>query len=102
MPARIASLYVKYQYKLAEAYRLSRDYVNAELNYFLVFQAKPKKYPEAQFYLAQMELINGKYDKALEHFTQFKEVLSSTKIDKKEVDLYIPHARLLQKLSKSN
>lgn len=89
MPARIASLYVKYQYKLAEAYRLSRDYVNAELNYFLVFQAKPKKYPEAQFYLAQMELINGKYDKALEHFTQFKEVLSSTKIDKKEVDLYI-------------
>ena len=32
MPARIASLYVKYQYKLAEAYRLSRDYVNAELN----------------------------------------------------------------------
>ena len=33
MPLRRAFLYVKYEYKLAQAYRLSRDYTNAEKLY---------------------------------------------------------------------
>ena len=39
---RLQNLHVKYQYKLAEAYRLSRDYMKSEKLYMLVFQAKPK------------------------------------------------------------
>ena len=71
---RHQNIHVKYQYKLAEAYRLSRDYMKSEKLYMLVFQAKPKKYPKSQFYLAQMQMMNGKYEKAKENFIQFKKV----------------------------
>lgn len=64
--------HVKYQNKLADAYRLARDYQNAEKFYLLAFTASPKKYPKAQFYLGQMQVMNGKYDKAKENFTAFK------------------------------
>lgn len=69
---RYEGLKTKYQYKLAEAYRLSRDYEKAEETYHKVFKADPKKYPKAQFHLAHMQLMNGKYDKAKENFNQFK------------------------------
>ena len=58
---RLQNMHVKYQYKLAEAYRLSRDYLKSEKLYMLVFLAKPKKFPKSQFYLAQMQMMNGKY-----------------------------------------
>lgn len=65
------NIQVRYQYKLAEAYRLSRDYLNSERLYMLVFQSKPKKNPKSQFYLAQMQMMNGKYQKAQDNFIQF-------------------------------
>ena len=72
MAGRFQNLHVKYQFKLAEAYRLSRDYYKAEKMYLLVFKSKPKKYPKSQFHLAHMQMMNGKYSKAKENFLQFK------------------------------
>ena len=93
MPLRRTFLYVKYEYKLAQAYRLSRDYYNAEKLYLVVFKSKPKKYPKSQFYLAQMQLMNGKYKKAAENFVQFKksykESSAEAKIIKKQIKLFI-------------
>ena len=89
---RLQNLHVKYQYKLAEAYRLSRDYMKSEKLYMLVFQAKPKKYPKSQFYLAQMQMMNGKYEKAKENFMQFKKVYkdaSDSSFFRKMVKLYV-------------
>lgn len=89
---RFQSLHVKYQYKLAEAYRLSRDYLKSERLYMLVFESKPKKYPKSQFYLAQMQMMNGKYEKAKENFIQFKKVYkdaSDSSYYRKMVKLYI-------------
>jgi len=62
---------VRYQYRLAEAYRLTRDYLKAEMLYMIVFQTKPKKYQKSQFYLAQMQMMGGKYQKASDNFNQF-------------------------------
>ena len=93
MPLRRAFLYVKYEYKLAQAYRLSRDYYNAEKLYSKVFEAKPKKYPKSQFHLAQMQLMNGKYNKAKENFLQFKKSFKEdsnvAKMIKKHIKLYL-------------
>ena len=66
------NIQVRYQYRLAEAYRLTRDYLKSERLYTLVFQAKPKKYLKSQFYLAQMQMMSGKYQKATDNFIQFK------------------------------
>tara|TARA_Y100000589_G_scaffold305565_1_gene319582 strand:- start:12 stop:2135 length:2124 start_codon:yes stop_codon:yes gene_type:complete len=89
---RFQSLHVKYQYRLAESYRLSRDYMKSEKFYMLVFQAKPNKYPKSQFYLAQMQMMNGKYEKAKENFLQFKKAYkdaSDSSYFRKMVKLYI-------------
>ena len=66
------NIQVRYQYRLAEAYRLSRNYLKSEQMYLIVFQTKPKKYLKSQFYLAQMQMMNGKYQKARDNFIQFK------------------------------
>lgn len=92
MSGRYANLHIKYQYKLAEAYRLSRDYYNSEKMYHLVFKAKPEKFKKSQYYLALMQLMNGKYDKAKSNFEQFKKAYKDApdaKIFKKYVKLYI-------------
>ena len=89
---RFETLHVRYQYKLAESYRLSRDYVKSEKLYMLVFKAKPKKYPKSQFYLAQMQMMNGKYEKAKQNFIQFKKAYkdaSDSSQYRKMVKLYI-------------
>jgi len=65
------NIQVRYQYRLAEAYRLTRDYLKSERLYMLVFQTKPKKYQKSQFYLAQMQMMSGKYEKARDNFNQF-------------------------------
>ena len=98
---RLQSLHVKYQYKLAEAYRLSRDYMKSEKLYMLVFQAKPKKYPKSQFYLAQMQMMNGKYEKAKENFLQFKKVYkdaSDSSYYRKMVKLYVASCEVAPKI----
>lgn len=72
MVKRLLNLHLKYQFKLAEAYRLSRDYHKAEKMYQLVFKSKPKKYPKSQFHLAHMQMMNAKYSKAKDNFLEFK------------------------------
>tara|TARA_B110000259_G_scaffold87370_2_gene101714 strand:- start:9787 stop:11922 length:2136 start_codon:yes stop_codon:yes gene_type:complete len=74
LSGRYQVLKLKYQYKMANALRLSRDYHKAEKVYSAVFEEKPDKYPKAQFYLAHMQLMNGKYKKAKENFLAFKKV----------------------------
>lgn len=92
MSGRYQNLHVKYQFKLGEAYRLSRDYYNAEKMFMLVFKSKPEKYPKSQFFLAHMQLMNGKYGKAKGNFEQFKKAYKDApdaKYFKKMVKLYI-------------
>ncbi len=92
MSGRYQNLHVKYQFQLAEAYRLSRDYYHAEKTYMLVFKSKPDKYPKSQFHLAQMQLMNGKYSKAKDNFEQFKKSYKDApdaKDFKKIVKLYL-------------
>jgi len=57
--------------KLADAYRLSRDYVNAEEWYKKVYESNPEDYVYVLFYLGQMEKANGKYKDASGTFTKF-------------------------------
>lgn len=92
LAGRYQNLHVKYQFKLAEAYRLSRDYYQAEKMYLLVFKSKPKKYPKSQFYLALMQMMNGNYSKAKDNFTQFEKSYKDqpdASYFKKIVKLYI-------------
>ncbi len=57
--------------KLADAYRLSRDYENAEIWYAKVYESEPEKYVNTLFYLGQMQKANGKYDEAATSFAKF-------------------------------
>ncbi|MGZ3932117.1 MAG: OmpA family protein [Bacteroidia bacterium] len=57
---------------LAEAYRLVRNYEKAEIMYESVYKNAADKYPEALYYLAEMQKSNGEYDKAKESYTKFK------------------------------
>ena len=98
---RLQNMHVKYQYKLAEAYRLSRDYLKSEKLYMLVFLAKPKKFPKSQFYLAQMQMMNGKYEKAKENFMQFKKVYkdaSDSSYFRKMVKIYVASCEVAPKI----
>jgi outer membrane protein OmpA-like peptidoglycan-associated protein len=63
---------VETQALLAEAYRLVRNYEEAEKMYALVYKNASDKYPEALFYEAEMQKSNGRYDKAKESYEKFK------------------------------
>ncbi|HEX4887490.1 MAG TPA: OmpA family protein, partial [Luteibaculaceae bacterium] len=54
----------KYNWMLAESYRLTRDYKNAEDMYNKIVATKAKKYPKAKFYLATVQKSNGFYEEA--------------------------------------
>ncbi|HWY12879.1 MAG TPA: hypothetical protein VN026_16205, partial [Bacteroidia bacterium] len=69
---------------LAEAYRLVRNYEAAEKTYALVYKGDPKKYPEALFYVAEMQKSNGDYDKAKESYTLFKKEYKGSDRDMKK------------------
>jgi len=57
--------------KLADAYRLSRDYPNAELWYTKVYESDPEGYVNVLFYLGQMQKCQAKYDEASTNFVKF-------------------------------
>ncbi|PCJ88418.1 MAG: hypothetical protein COA57_03320 [Flavobacteriales bacterium] len=59
-------------WQLAELYRLSRDYVNAQDWYLKAYEADNKKYSEGLFHYALMLKRNGHYAEAIEHFNKFK------------------------------
>ena len=54
------------RYRIAENYRLARDYKNAAENYETAYQLKPEKYSKALYYQAQMQQSLGNYEKAIE------------------------------------
>ncbi|CAN5325564.1 hypothetical protein BH09BAC1_BH09BAC1_13890 [soil metagenome] len=64
--------------KLADSYRLSRDYVAAEIGYKVVLDNDAEKYPEAQYYYALMLQMNGKYMEAKAAFDKFLSERSGT------------------------
>ncbi len=63
---------IKDQYRIAELFRYTRDYVNAEEYYGKVVKTASAKFPDALFYLGTMQKANGKYKEAIETFGKFK------------------------------
>lgn len=59
-------------YKLAESYRLSKDYRNAEAAYLKAYELNPKKNTLALYYYATMLKMNGRFDKSDEYYAKFK------------------------------
>lgn len=65
-------------YRMAESYRLYKDYEKAEAWYTKVFgNDETKSYPLALFYLAEMKKYNAKYDDACRLFADFASQHSS-------------------------
>ena len=67
---------VKDQYRLAEMFRYTRDYTNAETYYSKIVKTASGKYPQAIYYLCTMQKANGKYKEAIETFAKFKKASS--------------------------
>lgn len=65
---------IEHLYLLAELYKTSRDYKNAEKSYESVYVSEPDKYSDALFYWAQMQKANGKYQEALDNFEKYKKI----------------------------
>ncbi len=81
---------------LAESYRRTRDYKNAEDMYTKIAAGKPKKYPKANFYAATMQKSNGFYDDAEKHLQDFLKAYKSgsdAKIFKKRAKAEITGAQ---------
>jgi OmpA-OmpF porin, OOP family len=62
----------KATYKLAECYRLSKDFRKAEDAYLKAYNLNPKKNSLALFHYATMLKITGRYKKADEYYAKFK------------------------------
>lgn len=58
--------------RLAESYRLYNDYGNAETWYAQLVGFNNPQYPQAKYWYGICLRANGKYDKALEQFNDFK------------------------------
>jgi tetratricopeptide (TPR) repeat protein len=57
------------QYKLAEAARMYQSYSNAEIYYSNVLQSEEsEEYPEAAYWLAKMQQLQGEYDDAIANY----------------------------------
>ncbi|HET6226597.1 MAG TPA: OmpA family protein [Bacteroidia bacterium] len=74
---------VKDQYHIAELFRHTRDYVNAETYYEKIVKNASNKFPEALFYLGTMQKANGKYKEAIETFGKFKK--ASTNVSNENI-----------------
>ena len=82
---------VKVKYYLANSYRMSRDYVNAEKTYQEVLKEDAASFPKAYYFLAQMEINLERYALAQENLKKFKKVNVS-----KDAALYSKYSKLLQ------
>ena len=60
-------------WKTAEAFRLDNDYINSRYYYKILVDNVLKSYPEALYYLAQMEKANEEYIKAQYFFNKYYE-----------------------------
>lgn len=80
----------EFKYKLAESYRLSFKYKEAEKNYELV--ADSKDHPLAKFYLALTQKMNNKYQQAIATYESFVEYAAKQKFTDK--DLFVEQAAI--------
>jgi OOP family OmpA-OmpF porin len=69
-------------FQVAELFRFTRNYVQAEFWYQKIVSAHLDNYPVSIFYLAQMQMNQEKYKEAKENFLKCKKVLRNIK-DKK-------------------
>lgn len=67
------------QFRLAELYRISRNYEKAATQYAKVYKGWSDKYPVAIFYQAQMLKATGNYTDAKEIFTKAQKKLKNFK-----------------------
>ena len=67
----------KVAFQLAELYRITRDYKNAESMYSAVYAKSPDDYPLALFYKGVMQKTNGDIEGARASFDAFKKVMSA-------------------------
>lgn len=70
----LAPANIKNQFHIAELYRYTRNYTEAENFYGLVCKNGQDKYPEALYYLSTMQKANGKYKAAKENLIKFKKL----------------------------
>jgi len=74
---------LKTAYKLAELYRKTRDYNNAESAYLRVYETdKGKDFPLSLYWYASMLKINGKYKEAIPLYVKFSKEYRGQKDDK--------------------
>ena len=69
----------KITYQVAELYRLTRDYVNAEIWYQKLTDTHLDDYPASLFYLARAQMNLAKYKDAKSNFIKNKKVLRNLK-----------------------
>lgn len=62
-------------FQVAELYRYTRNYKQAEYWYETLSRNFPEKYPTSVFYLAEMQVTQEKYIKAKKNYTIFKKLL---------------------------
>lgn len=58
-------------YQLAECFRLTLKYQEAELLYEKMVNLSETNYPMSRYYFALMQKLNGKYDEAMPNFQKF-------------------------------
>ncbi|MEO8471616.1 MAG: OmpA family protein, partial [Chryseolinea sp.] len=58
-------------FKLAECYRKTFNYAEAETYYLKVYYLSPKEYPLSLYYFALMLKFNGNFDEAIQYFSEF-------------------------------
>ncbi|MDX1349616.1 MAG: OmpA family protein [Putridiphycobacter sp.] len=61
-------------FQVAELYRYTRNYAEAEIWYSKITKSHAQKYPTAVFYLAEMQVAQEKYSKAKENYLIFKKL----------------------------
>lgn len=67
---------IKAQYQLAESYRLTQQYENAEYYYEqMTSGGQDSRYPLAGYYHAMMQKLKGQYDAAMKNFKEFRQLL---------------------------
>ncbi|MGQ0827261.1 MAG: OmpA family protein [Bacteroidota bacterium] len=75
----LAPANIKNQFHIAELYRYTRNYTEAEKFYEQVCKTGLEKYPDALFYFATMQKANGKHKEAKENLAKFKKISKDVK-----------------------
>lgn len=78
----------KAQYQLAECYRLTQQYENAEYYYESIGARSDIRFPLASFYYAMMQKLKGRYDQALKNFKEFRNLLVANDLHEQEAYRY--------------